>query len=796
MSLYIAKRVYYNWNNKKLPAIISKIWDTNDDYSGLSLHLFNSGIDEIPFQFIEAVPYGLNTQGCWEYNPYVIDEVLNSTQHGQLNGGDLHTLATQTTAGFLSPTDKTKLDNLSTSSTNSYTTITDGVASASPNNSTDTFTFRSANNKLSLTLSSNDATYGDNLLLSLQEININHNNLLNHISNEHINHSTIEILGGVGLIGGGNLTDSRTLSLGTPSSITTTSINTTSGTTHTHEITGFTPTTRTISTSTGLTGGGDLSANRTLALVNTAVTPGTYTYPTITVDAQGRLTSASNTTITSGRFIARWDVANGPAQEASFGSGLSLSSTTGVLTVNSAQVDHNALSNYVANRHIDHSAVSISAGVGLSGGGDLTTTRTLSLGVPSSITTTSTNSVSGVTHTHAITGFVPDIRTISPGTGLSGGGDLTANRTLSLANTTVTAGNYTLANFTVDAQGRLTAASSTSVVPIVNGGTGSATRNFVDFTSSDSISGTKSFSTINASSVNITGGGLSVSGVANATFTNGSINLNNTTSNLISYSANGLGNPTLTTRSIGTKLTLYPSLSASFADYAIGIGTNNSLWFSIPTNTGTFDFQWYGGTNLIANLGGNGTLDLVGGLTLGQPLTPTYGGLGSAVTPSIGSILVGDGSKYNSGTITNTDGQLTINSSASGVIINTGPKALGQVLLATSITTNLTTYGVMSGLTYTVNPSFVTSFRVQGNVLVSTGTATRNIQIAIFVNGTEDTNTTTTVRIGATNVDIPIVIERIYQSVNTSTTYDIRWRVSGSASTFTSTRRTFIVQEL
>jgi YD repeat-containing protein len=53
----------------------------------------------------------------------------------------------------------------------------------------------------------------------------------------------------------------------------------------------------TFSAGTGLTGGGDLSANRSYALANTAVTPGTYgssTLISVTVDQQGRITSASN----------------------------------------------------------------------------------------------------------------------------------------------------------------------------------------------------------------------------------------------------------------------------------------------------------------------------------------------------------------------------------------------------------------------------------------------------------------------------------------------------------------------
>jgi hypothetical protein len=42
-------------------------------------------------------------------------------------------------------------------------------------------------------------------------------------------------------------------------------------------------------------------------------------------------------------------------------------------------VDHDALTNFVINEHIDHSNISINAGIGLTGGGDLTASRTISL---------------------------------------------------------------------------------------------------------------------------------------------------------------------------------------------------------------------------------------------------------------------------------------------------------------------------------------------------------------------------------------------------------------------------------
>jgi hypothetical protein len=72
--------------------------------------------------------------------------------------------------------------------------------------------------------------------------------------------------------------------------------------------------------------------------------------------------------------------ADSDARNAITGStGISYSPSTGVITSNDGQIVHDNLSGFVANEHVDHSLVSIIAGNGLQGGGDITSSRTLSI---------------------------------------------------------------------------------------------------------------------------------------------------------------------------------------------------------------------------------------------------------------------------------------------------------------------------------------------------------------------------------------------------------------------------------
>lgn len=76
--------------------------------------------------------------------------------------------------------------------------------------------------------------------------------------------------------------------------------------------------------------------------------------------------------------------------------------------------------------------------------------------------------------------------------------------------------------------------------------------------------------------------------------------LSNSTRNSLIFNSVGVNPPTFTTRSYGTKIVLYPNVTGSILDYAIGI-EGQSMWFSSP---GTNGFKWYSNStssNMILN---------------------------------------------------------------------------------------------------------------------------------------------------------------------------------------------------
>jgi hypothetical protein len=267
------------------------------------------------------------------------------------------------------------------------------------------------------------------------------------------------------------------------------------------------------------------------------------------------------------------------------------------------------------------------------------------------------------------------------------------------------------------------------------------------------------------------GGGVGVSGTvsasgqfvstqANNTATaGGQIYLNGATGNRIDFNTNGTGAPTFTTRSTGAKIVLYPNISASAADYALGV-ESGFLWSGAPDATN--GFKWYGGTTLAASLSGAGLLTLSSDLATSASTfnlvdaTATTVNIARAATAiTIGSNISGTTTVRNVLAVSTTTPTTTINNGA--LTVAGGVGIVGDLRIGGTFYGNVSVSGVITTATNIANGTAgqvpyqtapgITSFfgpGTAGNVLVSNGTGQPTYNNTLALAGTTAATSPTT----------------------------------------------------
>ena len=304
--------------------------------------------------------------------------------------------------------------------------------------------------------------------------------------------------------------------------------------------------------------------------------------------------------------------------------------------------------------------------------------------------TDAVTSVNGYTGTVVLTqsdisGTVPTSRTITAGTGLTGGGDLSANRTLAIATTGVSAATYGSASvvpvIAINTQGQITSATNTTIA-IAN----------------TQVSGLGTMSTQNSNSVTITGGSLNGVAIGGTTAGDGTFDILTAnvsrlgTSTATSYVAsNGLSS---TSTFSGT-----PPTDGIVVDYSTGYGR-----FSAFAGDG---YQWYTGgigATKIMDLSSSGALVTNGTVTAnGVVLTGNTGTVTSVAATAGTGISVSGSPITTSGTLTITNtapDQTVVLTAGTGIstsgtypnftITNTSPSSGGTVTSVAALTLGTT----------------------------------------------------------------------------------------------------------